>query len=225
MGQKVNPIAYRISAGYAKYSSCWFAPRKKNYVIFVNEDYKIREGINKKFSHTAISKILINRRLTVINVVIHSARVNALVGKNGEGINQIKTMLSTITSDQIDIKIVSVENSALCASLVAKNIAHQLENKMYYRRVMRKSMSETMRVSKGFKVICSGRLGGAEIARTECLRDGAVPLHNLRAIIDYGFCEAFTTYGVIGVKVWIFKGEVIGAHEEPEAAPVKAATK
>lgn len=207
MGQKVNPIGFRL--GISKdWDSRWYG--KKNYAEFVHEDLKLRKFIKKKLYHAGISKIEIERTANNVKVIIKTARPGIVIGKRGSEIDVMKKQLSVLTGRAVDLDIVEVRKPDTDAQLVAENVALQLERRVSFRRAMKKAVTSSLRMGvKGIKIMCAGRLGGAEIARTEWYREGRVPLHTLRADIDYGFAEGFTTFGVIGVKVTIFKGEVI----------------
>ena len=219
MGQKVNPHGLRV--GIIKdWDSKWYAD--KDYEKFLLEDIKIREFIKEKLFLSGISKVEIERASNRARISIHTAKPGMVIGRQGSNIELLKNDLKKMTDSVIDINIVEVKTPDMDATLVAENIASQLERRIAFRRAMKQCVGRTMRMgAKGIKVEVSGRLGGAEIARTEWYREGRVPLHTLRADIDYNTSEAHTTYGVIGVKVWIFKGEILGgmaAVEQPEPA-------
>ncbi len=207
MGQKVNPISLRL--GIVKtWESRWYAG--KNYSEFVLEDFRIRKFLKKKLYHAGISRIEIERSSKRVRLRIFSARPGIVIGKKGAEIAQLKKELSKLTSQEILIDIQEVKRPELDAQLVSENVALQLERRVAFRRAMKRCVSSSIRFgAKGIKIICAGRLGGAEMARTEWYREGRVPLHTMRADIDYGFYEANTTYGKIGVKVFIFKGEIL----------------
>lgn len=207
MGQKVNPIGLRI--GIVKtWESRWYAD--KQYANFIFEDDKIRKFVKKKLYHAGISKIEIERSSKHIRLRIFTARPGIVIGKKGAEIELLKKELSKLTTQDIFIDIQEVRKPEIDAQLVAENVASQLERRVAFRRAMKRGVSSAMRFgAQGVKVICAGRLGGAEMARTEWYREGRVPLHTLRADIDYGFIEAKTTYGIIGVKVFVFKGEIL----------------
>ena len=206
MGQKVHPVGFRL--GYIKtHNSKWFS--KKEYAKFLHEDLKIRSFIKKKLAHAGISKVEIERAGDNVKINIHSARPGIVIGKRGVDVENLKVDLQELTENQLYLNIIEVKNPEQNAQLVAEAIALQLERKTAFRRVMKKAISLAMQSGAlGIKVCCSGRLGGAEIARSEWFKDGRIPLHTLRADIDYGFTEALTTYGRIGVKVWVFKKEI-----------------
>jgi len=207
LGQKVNPIGLRL--GIVKtWDSKWYAG--KQYAEYIFEDHKIRRFIKKKLFHAGISKIEIERSSKRVRLRIHTARPGIVIGKKGSEIENLKKELETIISHEVSIDIQEVRKPEIDAQLVAENVALQIERRVAFRRAMKRCVSSAMRFgAKGVKIICAGRLGGAEMARTEWYREGRVPLHTLRADIDYGFIEARTTYGVIGVKVFIFKGEIL----------------
>jgi small subunit ribosomal protein S3 len=216
LGQKTNPIVFRLGI-IRSWNSRWFA--EKDYAIALHEDYKIRNYLKKKLYHAAVSNIIIERAINKIKVNIHSARVGLIIGKKGVEIEALKAELTKMLSGrEVTINIFEIRKPELDSQLVAENIALQLIRRISYRRAMKKAISSALKFgAKGIKVMIAGRLAGAEIARTEWYREGRVPLQTLRADIDYGFAEAFTTYGVIGVKVWIFKGEVLDKKEEQDA--------
>lgn len=207
MGQKVHPIGFRL--GISKgWNSRWYGA--KNYATFVHEDLKIRKFVKKKLFHAGISSIEIERTAAAVKVIIRTARPGIVIGKRGAEIDVMKKQLSKLTGREVDLEIVEVRKPDTDAQLVAENVALQLERRVSFRRAMKKAVTSTLRMGgKGIKITCAGRLGGAEIARTEWYREGRVPLHTLKADIDYGQAEALTTYGIIGVKVLIYKGDVI----------------
>jgi len=207
LGQKVNPIGLRL--GIVKtWESRWYAGKK--YADYILEDYNIRKFIKKKLYHAGISKIEIERSAKRVRLRIFTSRPGIVIGKKGSEIALLKKELEKIVSHEIIIDIQEVRKPEMDAQLVAENIALQIERRVAFRRAMKRGMSSAMRFgAEGIKIICSGRLGGAEMARTEQYREGRIPLHTLRADIDYGFVEANTTYGIIGIKVFIFKGEIL----------------
>lgn len=209
MGQKVHPIGIRL--GITKpYSSVWYAS-SANFPANIKSDFEVRKYLTAELKNASVSKIVIDRPAKSIRVTIHTARPGIVIGKKGEDVEKLRQKITAITGVPAQVNISEVRKPDLDAKLVADSIASQLERRVMFRRAMKKAIQNAMRVgAKGIKVEVSGRLGGAEIARSEWLRDGRVPLHTLRADIDYAVSEAFTTYGVIGVKVWIFKGEVLG---------------
>ncbi len=207
MGQKVNPIGFRVGI-YKDWSSRWYG--EKDYAKFLHEDLKIRKFIKEKLKHAGISKIGIERTASNTRIIIHTAKPGIVIGKRGSEIDILKKDVGRFAGKDIDIDIQEVRRPDTDAQLVAENVALQLERRVAFRRAMKKAVTTAMKLgAKGIKIMCAGRLGGAEIARTEWYRDGRVPLHTLRADIDYGFTEAMTTYGIIGVKAWIFKGEIM----------------
>lgn len=213
MGQKVHPIGIRLGINKT-WQSRWYA--EKNYANFLHEDLKIKKYIKKAFFHAGISRVEIERAAEKTTVNIHTARPGILIGRRGAEVDQLKKRLQTLTERDVHVNICEVRKAELDAQLVAENIALQLERRVAFRRAMKRSVTTAMRFgAEGIRVACAGRLGGAEMARSEWYREGRVPLHTLRADIDYGFTEARTTYGAIGVKVWIFKGEVLS---QPVAA-------
>lgn len=207
MGQKVNPVGLRL--GIIKtWDSRWYAGKK--YSDYILEDYKLRGFLKKKLFHAGISKIEIERSAKRIRLRIFASRPGIIIGKKGTEIANLKKELEAIVSQEIFIDIQEVRKPEIDAQLLSENIALQIERRVAFRRAMKRGISSALRFgAEGVKVICSGRLGGAEMARTEQYREGRVPLHTLRADIDYGFAEARTTYGIVGVKVFIFKGEIL----------------
>lgn len=216
MGQKVNPKGLRV--GIIKdWEGKWFAD-KRNYSNFLIEDVKIREYIKRKLYQAGISKIQIERAANRIKVSIHTAKPGIVIGRGGAEVDALRKQLDKMTGKQVHVNIVEVKTPDVDAQLVAENIASQLEKRIAFRRAMKQTVQRSLRMgAKGIKIACSGRLAGAEIARTEWYSEGKVPLHTLRADIDYGFAEANTTYGKIGVKVWIYKGEVLPEAKKPAA--------
>lgn len=210
MGQKVNPHGLRVGV-IKNWSSRWYAD-KKDFAKYLEEDYKIRKILKKKYYSAGISKIEIERSAKKIKLSIHTAKPGVIIGKGGAGIELVRAEVQKIdsTSSAIVINIVEVKAIDMDAQLVAENIALQLERRVSFRRAMKQAIQRTMKMkAKGIKTAVSGRLGGADIARTEHYHEGTIPLQTLRADIDYGFAEANTTYGKLGVKVWIYKGEVL----------------
>ncbi len=207
MGQKVNPIGLRL--GIVKtWESRWYAGKK--YADYILEDYNIRKFLKKRLYHAGISKIEIERSSKRVRLRVYTSRPGIVIGKKGAEIAILKKELEKIVSHEVIIDIQEVRKPELDAQLVAENIALQIVRRVAFRRAMKRGISSAMRFgAEGIKVICSGRLGGAEMARTEQYREGRIPLHTLRADIDYGFVEARTTYGIIGIKVFIFKGEIL----------------
>ena len=221
MGQKVTPHGLRV--GVIKgWDSKWYAG--KDYEKFLLEDIKIREFIKEKLFLSGISKVEIERASNKARISIHTAKPGMVIGRQGSNIELLKSDLKKMTESAIEINIVEVKTPDMDATLVAENIAAQLERRIAFRRAMKQCVGRTMRMgAKGIKITCGGRLGGAEIARSESYREGSIPLHTLRANIDYGTAEAHTTYGRIGIKVWIYKGEVLPEKEAVKAAPAKEA--
>ena len=207
MGQKVNPIGLRLGVNRG-WDSVWFA-KKRDYGKYLIEDYKIRQFIRKNITNAGISEIIIERSSKKCTVSIHTSRPGFVIGKKGSDIEKIKNKISKITKDEVTVNIKEIKKPELNSYLVAENISQQLVKRVAYRRAMKRAMQTTMRLgAKGIKVCVSGRLAGNDIARSEWLREGSIPLHTLRANVDYAESEALTTYGMIGVKVWIYKGEI-----------------
>jgi len=217
LGQKVNPIGLRL--GIVKtWDSRWYAG--KNYADYILEDHKIRKFIKKKLYHAGISRIEIERSAKRVRLRIFTARPGIVIGKKGSEIEQLKKDLEKLISQEVLIDIQEVRKPEIDAQLVAENVALQIERRVAFRRAMKRGVSSAMRFgAQGVKIICAGRLGGAEMARTEWYKEGRVPLHTLRADIDYGFTEANTTYGLIGIKVFIFNGEIL---KKQDAEPGRA---
>ena len=222
MGQKVNPIGFRLGINRS-WDSIWYA-KKNDYSKFLIEDYKIRQYIRKNIINSGVSEIIIERSSKKCFVSIHTSRPGFVIGKKGADIEKIKKNISKITDSEVYVNIKEIKKPELNAYLVAENIAQQLVKRIAYRRAMKRAMQSTMRLgAKGIKVCVSGRLAGNEIARTEWLREGSIPLHTLRANLDYSEAEALTTYGIIGVKVWIYKGEIFEKEIEKKHKKVKNA--
>jgi small subunit ribosomal protein S3 len=207
LGQKVHPTGFRL--GITKYwNSKWYG--EKNYAKWLHEDLRLKAYLSKNLSHTGISKVEIERMAKKVKVTIHTAKPGIVIGKRGAGIEDLKRRLQELTESEVFLNIQEVRKPDLDATLVAQSIAQQLERRVSFRRAMKKSVQTAMKLgAKGIRVNCAGRRGGAEMSRREWYLEGRVPLHTLRADIDYGFCEAATTYGIIGIKVWIFKGEIL----------------
>ena len=223
MGQKVHPTGIRL--GIVKdYTSKWFA-NTKDYPDMLNTDLQVRAYVKKKLAHASVSLIQIERTAGTANITVHSARPGLVIGKKGEDIERLRAEVTKMMAlPQVRINIEEIRKPELDATLVAESVAQQLERRIMLRRAMKRAVQNTMRLgAQGIRINVAGRLNGAEIARTEWYREGRVPLHTLRADIDYGVAEAKTTYGIIGIKVWIFKGEVIGKQEETETESAKAA--
>lgn len=208
MGQKVNPIGFRI--GFIRdWESKWYAD-KKNYAEYLHEDIKIREYIEKRLKDAAVSAVELERAANRINVTIKTAKPGMVIGKGGSEVEALRKSLNALTGKKVHVNIFEIKQADLEAKLVAENIARQLESRISWRRAQKQTLTRTMRAgAKGIKTQVSGRLGGADIARSEDYSEGTVPLHTLRADIDYGTAEADTTYGKLGVKVWIYRGEVL----------------
>ncbi len=206
MGQKVNPIGLRVGINRT-WDSKWFA--QKSYAEWLHEDMKVRGFIKKELYTAGISKVELERAPGKLKVTIHTARPGVVIGKGGAGVDELKAKISKLTASNVFVNIVEVRKPETDAQLIAESIALQLIKRIAFRRAMKKSISQAIKFGvKGIKVNLAGRLGGAEMSRTERYHEGRVPLHTLRADIDYGYTQARTTYGVIGVKVWVFKGEV-----------------
>lgn len=222
MGQKVHPIGIRL--GIVKdWSSIWYAERGE-YADNLNTDIEVRTYIRKKLSHASVSRIHIERPAKNARIVVHTARPGIVIGKKGEDIEALRSEVSHMMGIPVNISVEEIRKPELDAYLVAESVANQLERRIMFRRAMRRAVTNAMRLgAEGIKIRVSGRLNGAEIARSEWYREGRVPLHTLRADIDYGFAEARTTYGVIGVKTWIFKGEIFGRGETVKGAQSEAA--
>jgi small subunit ribosomal protein S3 len=207
LGQKVNPIGFRLGV-IKTWDSKWYATA--DYAKLLHEDIKLREYLKKRLYHAGISKIELERAANKAKINIFAARPGIIIGKKGSEVEALKKELSKLTDKEIFLNIQEVRKPEIDAQLVAESVALQLERRVAFRRAMKKSVSQALKFgAQGIKINCSGRLGGAEMSRTEWYREGRVPLHTLRADIDYGFAEAKTTYGIIGVKVLIFKGEVL----------------
>ncbi|HIG90821.1 MAG: 30S ribosomal protein S3 [Methylococcales bacterium] len=209
MGQKVHPTGIRL--GIVKdWTSRWYA-NSKDYPVLLGQDLKVRSYLKEKLAHASVSRIQINRPAGSAQITVHTARPGIVIGKKGEDIDKLRTAVSAMMGVPVQINVEEIRKPELDAQLVAEGIAQQLERRIMYRRAMKRSVTNSMRLgAEGIKINLGGRLNGAEIARSEWYREGRVPLHTLRADIDYGFAEALTTYGIIGIKVWIFKGEVFG---------------
>ena len=211
MGQKVNPIGLRLGINRT-WDSRWYA-RDGQYADLLHEDIRLRAFLMERLSEAAVSKIVIERPAKKARVIIHSARPGVVIGKKGADIEKLRRDVAAMTESEIHLNIVEVRKPEIDARLTAENIAQQLERRVAFRRAMRRAVQSAMRLgADGIRINCAGRLGGAEIARTEWYREGRVPLHTLRADVDYGTATARTTYGTCGVKVWVFKGEIL-AHD------------
>jgi small subunit ribosomal protein S3 len=207
MGQKIHPIGFRLSVN-KNWSSRWYA-NSKNFPEMLQSDIKVRAFLNKKLAAAAVSKIIIERPAKNAKITIHSARPGVVIGKKGEDIESLRSALQGMMGVPVHLNIEEVRKPEIDATLIAQSIAQQLEKRVMFRRAMKRAMQNAMRLgAQGIKIMSAGRLNGIEIARTEWYREGRVPLHTLRADIDYGVAEASTTYGIIGIKVWVFKGEI-----------------
>ncbi|MDI6812565.1 MAG: 30S ribosomal protein S3 [Desulfitobacteriaceae bacterium] len=209
MGQKVNPKGLRVGI-IRDWEGHWYAD--KNYSELLHEDLRIRKFVKKKLAQAGVPKVEIERAANRLKVSVHAAKPGIVIGRGGVEVENLRKQLEALTGKQVAVNIVEIKKPELDAQLVAENVAQQLEKRTSFRRAMKQTVGRTMRQgAQGIKISCAGRLGGAEIARTEWYNEGKVPLHTLRADIDYGFAEANTTYGKIGVKVWIYKGEILPA--------------
>ena len=223
MGQKVHPKGFRIGV-IDTWDSNWFAD-KKEYSGLMLEDLKVRNYIKHNLYKAGISKIKISRRANQIEVNVYSAKPGLVIGRGGREVAALREELVKLTSKQVELNIQEEENPEICGQLVAENVAAQLEKRIAYRRAMKQAVGKALRSGgKGIKIMCAGRLNGAEIARTEWYRKGRVPLQTLRARIDYGFAEAMTVYGKIGVKVWIYKGDALAQAEQKAGEVIKPTT-
>ncbi len=219
MGQKVHPVGIRLGIS-ADWNSKWYA-NSKEYPNLLNADIKVREYLKKKLANANVSRIQIERPTRAAVITIHTARPGVVIGKKGADIENLRKEVAKIVGlhiNNVKINIEEIRKPELDAQLVAESIAQQLERRVMFRRAMKRAMQNTMRMgAQGIKINVAGRLNGAEIARSECYREGRVPLHTLRADIDYGFAEALTTYGILGIKVWIYKGEVFDLEQKKNA--------
>ena len=222
MGQKIHPTGFRLSVN-KNWSSRWYA-NSKNFASMLNEDLKVRDYLKKRLSHASVGKVIIERPAKDARITIHSARPGVVIGKKGEDIEILKSDLRKLLGVQmVHVNIEEIRKPEVDAQLIADSIAQQLEKRIMFRRAMKRAMQNAMRLgAQGIKIMSAGRLNGIEIARTEWYREGRVPLHTLRADIDYGTAEAKTTYGVIGIKCWVYKGEVLAKGDQPAAAPAPA---
>lgn len=220
MGQKIHPIGFRLAVA-RNWTSKWYAG-SRTFAATLNEDIKVRDFLKKKLANASVSKVVIERPAKNARITIHSARPGIVIGKKGEDIEALKLQVQKMMGVPVHINIEEVRKPEVDAQLIAANIASQLEKRIMFRRAMKRAMQNAMRLgAQGIKIMSSGRLNGAEIARTEWYREGRVPLHTLRADIDYGFHEAKTTYGIIGVKVWVYKGDALAKGEQPAATPAE----
>jgi small subunit ribosomal protein S3 len=217
MGQKVNPVGLRLGI-IRTWDSRWFAG--KEYAGLLHEDFKIREYLTDKLKQAGVARVVIERPAKKARVTIHSARPGVVIGKKGADIEKLKSDIAKMTNSEVSLNIVEIRKPELDSTLVAENIAQQLERRVAFRRAMKRAVQTAMRLGAlGIRINCGGRLGGAEIARMEWYREGRVPLHTLRADVDYGVATAQTTYGACGVKVWIFKGEILPGQTKVQQAP------
>ncbi len=218
MGQKIHPTGFRLSVT-RDWTSRWYAT-SKHFPQMLKEDIEVRDYLRKKLSHASVGRVVIERPAKNARVTVFSARPGVVIGKKGEDIEQLKRDLQRKMGVPVHVNIEEIRKPELDAQLIADSIAQQLEKRIMFRRAMKRAMQNAMRLgAQGIKIMSSGRLNGAEIARTEWYREGRVPLHTLRADIDYGTSEAKTTYGIIGIKVWVFKGIVLGRNEQPAVEP------
>ena len=215
MGQKINPTGFRLAVT-KNWSSRWYA-NSKDFPGMLHEDVKVREYLKRKLAHASVGRVLIERPAKNARVTVFSARPGVVIGKKGEDIEQLRSDLQRIMGVPVHVSIEEIRKPELDAQLIADSISQQLEKRIMFRRAMKRAMQNAMRLgAKGIKVMSSGRLNGAEIARREWYREGRVPLHTLRADIDYATSEALTTYGIIGIKVWVYKGDMLERNEQPE---------
>ncbi len=218
MGQKIHPTGFRLAVT-RDWSSRWYS-NSKNFAGMLNEDVQVRDYLKKKLKHASVGRVLIERPAKNARVTVFSARPGVVIGKKGEEIDHLRADLQKIMGVPVHVSIEEIRKPELDAQLIADSIAQQLEKRIMFRRAMKRAMQNAMRLgAQGIKIMSSGRLNGAEIARREWYREGRVPLHTLRADIDYATSEALTTYGIIGVKVWVFKGEILNRNEQPLALP------
>ncbi|MDR1709190.1 MAG: 30S ribosomal protein S3 [Candidatus Accumulibacter sp.] len=221
MGQKIHPTGFRLAVT-RDWASRWYA-NSKNFPAMLNEDVQVRNYLKTKLKHASVGRVLIERPAKNARVTVYSARPGVVIGRKGEDIDQLRTALQKIMKVPVHVSIEEIRKPELDAQLIADSVTQQLEKRIMFRRAMKRAMQNAMRLgAQGIKIMSSGRLNGAEIARREWYREGRVPLHTLRADIDYATSEALTTYGIIGVKVWVFKGEVLSRDEAPEAPPPEA---
>ncbi|HEY7658508.1 MAG TPA: 30S ribosomal protein S3 [Burkholderiales bacterium] len=221
MGQKINPIGFRLALN-RNWASRWYA-NNKNFSSMLLEDIKVREHLKKKLAHAAVSRVVIERPAKNARITVYSARPGVVIGKKGEDIESLKVELQKMLGVPVHVNIEEVRKPEIDAQLIADSISQQLQKRIMFRRAMKRAITNAMRLgAQGIKIMSAGRLNGIEIARTEWYREGRVPLHTMRAEIDYGVSEAKTSYGVIGIKVWVFKGEVMHKSEQPAAAVAAA---
>jgi small subunit ribosomal protein S3 len=218
MGQKIHPTGFRLAVN-RNWASRWYA-NSKNFATMLNEDIKVRDFLKKRLAHAAVSRVVIERPAKNARITIYSARPGVVIGKKGEDIESLKAELQKMLGVPVHVNIEEVRKPEIDAQLIADSIAQQLQKRIMFRRAMKRAITNAMRLgAQGIKIMSAGRLNGAEIARTEWYREGRVPLHTLRADIDYGVSEAKTTYGIIGIKVWVFKGIVLAKNEQPAVVP------
>jgi len=221
MGQKINPIGFRLALN-RNWASRWYA-NNKNFSSMLLEDIKVRDHLKKKLAHAAVSRVVIERPAKNARITVYSARPGVVIGKKGEDIESLKVELQKMLGVPVHVNIEEVRKPEVDAQLIADSISQQLQKRIMFRRAMKRAITNAMRLgAQGIKIMSAGRLNGIEIARTEWYREGRVPLHTMRAEIDYGVSEAKTSYGVIGIKVWVFKGEVMHKSEQPAAAVAAA---
>lgn len=221
MGQKIHPTGFRLAVT-RDWGSRWFAS-SHDYAGMLHEDLKVRDYLKKRLAHASVGRVVIERPAKNARVTLYSARPGVVIGKKGEDIEALRKEVSAMMGVPVHINIEEIRKPELDAQLIAEGVAQQLERRIMFRRAMKRAVTNAMRLGgQGIKIHISGRLNGAEIARSEWYREGRVPLHTLRADIDYGFAEAGTTYGVIGIKVWVFKGEVFGLESKGDSKPEKA---
>jgi len=221
MGQKINPIGFRLALN-RNWASRWYA-NNKNFSSMLLEDIKVRDHLKKKLAHAAVSRVVIERPAKNARITVYSARPGVVIGKKGEDIEALKVELQKMLGVPVHVNIEEVRKPETDAQLIADSISQQLQKRIMFRRAMKRAITNAMRLgAQGIKIMSAGRLNGIEIARTEWYREGRVPLHTMRAEIDYGVSEAKTSYGVIGIKVWVFKGEVMHKSEQPAAAVAAA---
>jgi small subunit ribosomal protein S3 len=218
MGQKIHPTGFRLALN-RNWASRWYA-NNKTFSTMLLEDVKVRDHLKEKLGHAAVSRVVIERPAKNARITIFSARPGVVIGKKGEDIEALKVELQKKLGVPVHVNIEEVRKPELDAQLIADSISQQLQKRIMFRRAMKRAITNAMRLgAQGIKIMSAGRLNGIEIARTEWYREGRVPLHTMRADIDYGFAEAKTTYGVIGIKVWVFKGEILAKNEQPALAP------
>jgi len=221
MGQKINPTGFRLAVN-KNWSSKWYA-NSKNFPILLNNDIKVRDFLNKKLANAAVSKIVIERPAKNAKITIFTARPGIVIGKKGEDIETLRSSIQSLMGIPVQLNIEEIRKPEIDAKLIAQSIAQQLEKRVMFRRAMKRAMQNAMRLgAQGIKIMSSGRLNGIEIARSEWYREGRVPLHTLRADVDYGTARAQTTYGIIGIKVWLFKGEIFEDSSSAKAEEVIA---